>query len=307
MTTIAWIGLGQMGLPMSRNLAAAPGNTVRGFDLNPQAVEAAARNGLVPAASIADAVRGADVVFTMLPKGDHVRSVYFGHDGVLSHAAPGTLLIDSSTIDVAAARQLHTAAATEGFRMVDAPVSGGISGADAGTLAFMIGGSPEDTEAARAVIEPMAGNIIAAGGDGAGQAAKICNNMMLFIALEAAAEGSVLAARLGLDAETFWEIARVSSGDSWAVRTWYPVPGVVPTAAANNGFESTFKATLALKDAGLALMAADDAGIELPAAALVAERLQRLVDEGLGDKDCSLITKYCTPDGVIPGWQPAGV
>ncbi|MEA5154605.1 NAD(P)-binding domain-containing protein, partial [Raineyella sp.] len=140
MTTIAWIGLGQMGLPMSRNLAAAPGNTVRGFDLNPQAVEAAARNGLVPAASIADAVRGADVVFTMLPKGDHVRSVYFGHDGVLSHAAPGTLLIDSSTIDVAAARQLHTAAATEGFRMVDAPVSGGISGADAGTLAFMIGG-----------------------------------------------------------------------------------------------------------------------------------------------------------------------
>ncbi len=307
MTTITWIGLGQMGQPMSRNLAAAPGNTVRGFDVNPQAVEAAARNGLVPTSSIAEAVRGADVVFTMLPKGNHVRSVYFGNDGVLAQAPPGTLLIDSSTIDMATARQLHTAAAEEGFRMVDAPVSGGISGADAGTLAFMLGGSPENIEAARAVIKPMAGNIIAAGGAGAGQAAKICNNMMLFITLQAAAEGSVLAERLGLDAKTFWEIARVSSGDSWALRTWYPVPGIVPTSAANNGFDSTFKATLALKDAGLALMAADEADIDLPAATLVTERLQRLVDEGLGDKDCSLITKYCTPDGVIPGWQPAAV
>lgn len=307
MTTIAWIGLGQMGQPMSRNLAAAPGNTVRGFDVNPQAVEAAARNGLVPTSSIAEAVRGADVVFTMLPKGNHVRSVYFGNDGVLAQAPPGTLLIDSSTIDMATARQLHTAAAEEGFRMVDAPVSGGISGADAGTLTFMLGGSPENIEAARAVIKPMAGNIIAAGGAGAGQAAKICNNMMLFITLQAAAEGSVLAERLGLDAKTFWEIARVSSGDSWALRTWYPVPGIVPTSAANNGFDSTFKATLALKDAGLALMAADEADIDLPAATLVTERLQRLVDEGLGDKDCSLITKYCTPDGVIPGWQPAAV
>jgi 3-hydroxyisobutyrate dehydrogenase len=275
---------------MSANLAKA-GHDVRGFDLNPEAVAAAEAAGVKPVASIAAAVDGADVVFTMLPKGEHARAVYLGEDGVLAHADTRTLLVDSSTIDIASAQALHDAAAAAGFRFVDAPVSGGMSGAKAGTLTFMIGGEAGAVADATEYIRPMAANIIPTGGATTGQAAKICNNLMLFINLASTAEGAVLADRLGLDKQVFWDIASVSSGDSWALRTWYPVAGVVPTAASNNAFAPTFTTELANKDIGLAISAARDTGTPLEIGEHVQTLFQRLIDSGQSGKDCSMIIK----------------
>lgn len=303
MTTITWIGLGHMGNPMSANLVQA-GYDVRGHDVSAAAMAAAAAKGVHTFDTLEEALQGADVVITMLPEGEHARAVYLGDSGVIALAPKDALLVDSSTIDVETAVELHRAAEEAGFRFVDAPVSGGIIGAAAGTLTFMIGGKPDDVEAASRFIEPMSARIVATGEAGTGQAAKIVNNMMLFINLEACAEGAVLADRLGLDPQVFWDIASVSSGNSWALQTWYPVPGIVDSAAANNNFEATFSAVLAAKDAGLALMAGAQTGVDLPAAQLVAERLQQLIDEGLGDKDCSLIAEYAAPDGRIAGWNP---
>jgi 3-hydroxyisobutyrate dehydrogenase len=290
MAVIAWIGLGNMGGSMSVNLAKA-GHEVRGFDLNAEAVAAAAAGGVKPAGSIAEAVGGADVVFTMLPKGEHARAVYLGEDGVLAHADTRTLLVDSSTIDIASAQALHDAAAAAGFRFVDAPVSGGMSGAKAATLTFMIGGEAGAVAEATEYIRPMAANIIPTGGPTTGQAAKICNNLMLFINLASTAEGAVLADRLGLDKQVFWDIASVSSGDSWALRTWYPVAGVVPTAASNNDFAPTFTTELANKDIGLAISAARDTGTPLEIGEHVQQLFQRLIDSGESGKDCSMIIK----------------
>lgn len=290
MAVIAWIGLGNMGGSMSVNLAKA-GHDVRGFDLNAEAVAAAESGGVKPAGSIADAVDGADVVFTMLPKGEHARAVYLGDNGVLAHADTRTLLVDSSTIDIASAQALHDAAAAAGFRFVDAPVSGGMSGAKAATLTFMIGGEAGAVAEATEYIRPMAANIIPTGGATTGQAAKICNNLMLFINLASTAEGAVLADRLGLDKQVFWDIASVSSGDSWALRTWYPVAGVVPTAASNNDFAPTFTTELANKDIGLAISAARDTGTPLEIGEHVQQLFQRLIDAGQSGIDCSAIVK----------------
>ena len=182
MAVVGWIGLGNMGGPMSANMVKA-GHDVRGFDLSPAALDAAEKAGVHTVGSIAEAVDGAEVVFTMLPKGEHARAVYLSEDGVLAHASTSTLLVGSSTIDIESAQALHDAAAAAGFRFVDAPVSGGISGAKAGTLTFMIGGEAGAVRDASAYIEPMAGNIIPTGGATTGQAAKICNNLMLFINL----------------------------------------------------------------------------------------------------------------------------
>lgn len=303
MSTITWIGLGHMGAPMSANLVAA-GHDVRGFDLSEAAMAAAREGGVQTFLSMKEALEGADVVITMLPKGEHSRAVYLGEDGVLALAPKDALLVDSSTIDVATAEELHRAAADAGFAFVDAPVSGGISGAAAGTLTFMIGGEEQHARRAEEIVQPMAGRVVHTGAAGTGQAAKIVNNMMLFICLEACSEGSVLADRLGLDPQVFWEIASVSSGNSWALQTWYPVPGMTDSAAANHNFDATFSATLAAKDIGLALAAGEQTDVNLPAARLVAERFQELIDEGLADKDCSLIAKYAAPDGQIPGWDP---
>jgi len=273
---------------MSANMVAA-GHEVRGFDLSTDAVASAVASGVTAVASIEEAVDGAEVVFTMLPKGEHARAVYLGEDGVLAHADTGTLLVDSSTIDVESAQALHDAAALAGFRFVDAPVSGGMSGATAGTLTFMIGGEDGAVRDATGFIAPMAGNIIATGGATTGQAAKICNNLMLFINLAATAEGAVLADRLGLDKQVFWNIASVSSGDSWALRTWYPVKGVVPTAASNSDFAPTFTTELASKDIGLAIAAARATSTPLEIGEHVAELFQRVIDRGQGGRDCSLI------------------
>lgn len=288
MAVVAWIGLGNMGGPMTANMVKA-GHTVRGFDLSAEALASAVAAGVTAASSIADAVSGADVVFTMLPKGDHVRAVYFGDAGILAHAAKETLLIDSSTIDVESAQAVHDAAAAAGHRFVDAPVSGGMSGAAAATLTFMIGGESGAVADASAYIEPMAGNIIPTGGATTGQAAKICNNLMLFINLASTVEGAVLADRLGLDKQVFWDIASVSSGDSWALRTWYPLAGVVPTSAANNNFAPTFTAELANKDIGLAIAAARSTDTPLEIGEHVQQLFQRLIDQGEGAMDCTKI------------------
>ncbi|WP_422391410.1 3-hydroxyisobutyrate dehydrogenase [Arthrobacter sp. N1] len=290
MATIGWIGLGNMGGPMTANLVRA-GHTVQGFDLSADAVAAAVAEGVTAVEGIAGAVQGADVVFTMLPKGDHARAVYLGEDGVLAHADTSTLLIDSSTIDIESAAALHEAAAERGFRFVDAPVSGGISGAKAATLTFMIGGEDGAVKEATGFIEPMARNIIPTGGATTGQAAKICNNLMLFVNLASTAEGAVLADRLGLDKQVFWDIASVSSGDSWALRTWYPVPGVVDTAASNNDFAPTFTTELANKDIGLAIAAARGTDTPLEIGEHVQQLFQRLIDQGEGGRDCSMIIK----------------
>src|SRR5450830_321823 len=290
MAVVGWIGLGNMGGPMTANMVQA-GHEVRGFDLSAEALQAAAASGVTTVSSIAEAVSGADVVFTMLPRGEHALSVYLGDGGVLACADQTTLLVDSSTIDIESAQKLHDAAGAAGFRFVDAPVSGGMSGAAAGTLTFMIGGEAGAVTEASGFIEPMSANIIPTGGATTGQAAKICNNLMLFINLAATAEGAVLADRLGLDKQVFWDIASVSSGDSWALRTWYPVPGVVSTAASNNGFAPTFTADLANKDIGLAISAARDTGTPLEIGEHVQQLFQRLIDGGQSGTDCSAIVK----------------
>lgn len=304
MTTIAWIGLGHMGAPMTAHLIAA-GHTVRGVDLNPDAAAAAAAHGVQIVASVAEAVAGADAVVTSLPKPEHVRAVFGGEDGVFAHATPAMLLLDTSTVDVETSRWCHDTAAARGLTFVDAPISGGTAGAEAGTLTFMLGGQPDAVERAAQLVAPMAGNVIRCGGDGTGIAAKLANNLMLFINVMAMSEGSQLAERLGLDPKVFWDVASVSSGSSWAVKTWYPVPGVVEGSAADRNFEPTFSVDLARKDCGLAVAAGETTGVRLPAATLALAQLQELVDEGLGGKDCTLVARFTTPDGTLRGYDPA--
>ncbi len=211
MTGIGFIGLGNMGGPMARNLIAA-GHAVAGFDVVAAALDRAVGDGTTAAASLADAAAGRDVVITMLPAGEHVREVYLGGDGVLASAAPGTLLIDCSTIDVATARDVGEAAATRGFEMLDAPVSGGVGGAEAGTLTFMVGGAPAPFERARPLLDVMGGNVFHAGGPGNGQAAKMCNNMILGISMIAVSEAFTLADRVGLEAQTLFDVVSTASG-----------------------------------------------------------------------------------------------
>ncbi|MGO4382708.1 3-hydroxyisobutyrate dehydrogenase [Specibacter sp. RAF43] len=303
MAVVAWIGLGNMGGPMTANMVKA-GHTVKGFDLSAAALAAAVENGVTAVGSVAEAVAGADVVFTMLPKGDHVRAVYFGDAGILANAVTKTLLVDSSTIDIDSAQAVHDAAAAAGFRFVDAPVSGGMSGATAGTLTFMIGGEGGAVSDASEYIKPMAANIIPTGGATTGQAAKICNNLMLFINLASTSEGAVLAERLGLDKKVFWDIASVSSGDSWALRTWYPIAGVVANSAANHDFAPTFTAELANKDINLAIAAARSTDTPLEIGEHVQQLFQRLIDADQGGKDCTMIVSLV--DGTLPSPAVAG-
>lgn len=303
MATIAWIGLGHMGLPMSGHLVRA-GHRVRGVDVDPTAAESAASAGVEIAPTVAAAVDGADAVFTSLPRPEHVRAVYGGPDGILAHAAPGTLLLDTSTVDVETSRWCHDQALALGLAFVDAPISGGTAGAAAHSLTFMLGGEPEAVARATESVAPMAGAVVACGGPTAGIAAKLANNMMLFVNVMAMAEGARLAEQLGLDARTFWDVASASSGSSWAVRTWYPVPGVVETAAANRGFEATFSVDLARKDCALAVAAGEAAGLQLPAARLALAQLDQLVDEGWGGMDCTLVARFPSPDHALRGFDP---
>jgi 3-hydroxyisobutyrate dehydrogenase len=303
MSTIAWIGLGHMGTPMAANLVAG-GHVVRGVDIDPACAAAAAERGVTIAASIAEALAGADACFTSLPMPAHVRAVYDGPDGIWANADRDTLLLDTSTVDVETSRWCHDESVARGFDFVDSPISGGTAGAEAHSLTFMLGGDEDAVERARALVEPMAGSVIACGGATAGIAAKLVNNMMLFIGVMAVAEGSQLAEQLGLDPQVFWSVADVSSGGSWPQHVWYPVPGVVASAAANRNFDATFSVALAHKDCGLAVRAGDAAGMRLPAASLALSQLDELMAEGLGHKDCTLVTKLVAPDGRLRGYEP---
>lgn len=260
MATIAFLGLGHMGGPMAANLIAA-GHTVRGFDPVPAAAQAARDHGAATFDSGPEAVAGADVVITMLPNGDLVKNCYAD---VMPAAAPGALFIDSSTISVDDAREVHRLAGERGFAQLDAPVSGGVKGATAGTLAFMVGGEPEAFERGRAVLEPMAGKIIHCGDSGAGQAAKVCNNMVLAVQQIAIGEAFVLAEHLGLDKQSLFDVITGATGNCWAVQVNCPVPGPVPTSPANNDFQPGFATALMNKDLGLAMAAVRSTGSSAP-------------------------------------------
>ncbi len=286
MTRIAFIGLGNMGGGMAANQAKA-GHEVLAFDLTAAALQRAVAAGCEAALSASAAVKDADAVITMLPAGQHVRAVYANE--ILPNAKPGALLIDCSTIDVESARAVAKDAAAQGFKFADAPVSGGAAGAEAGTLAFMVGCVETDFTAIEAVIAPMASATIRAGDYGAGQAAKICNNMVLGATMIATCEAFALAEKLGLDAERFFEIASKSSGQSWSLTSYCPWPGPVPAAPSNRNYEGGFATAMMLKDLKLAQEAAAKAGAATPLGAQ-AEGLYALFDRlGGGAKDFSAI------------------
>jgi 3-hydroxyisobutyrate dehydrogenase len=267
MTSIAFLGLGNMGGPMSANLLGA-GHTVRGFDPVPSAAATAAEGGVEVFDSAADAVAEADVVITMLPNGDIVKRCYAE---VLPVARAGALFIDSSTISVNDAREVHSQASSHGVSQLDAPVSGGVKGAVAGTLAFMVGGEESAVQRARPVLEPMAGKIIHCGHAGAGQAAKVCNNMVLAVQQIAVGEAFVLAEKLGLSAQSLFDVITGATGNCWAVHTNCPVPGPVPTSPANNDFKPGFATALMNKDLGLAMDAVTSTGSAAPLGTHAAE------------------------------------
>lgn len=281
---IAFIGLGNMGGGMAGNQAKA-GREVAAFDLSAAALDRARENGCGTAASVAEAVRKADVVITMLPAGPHVRKVYA--EEILPNAPKSALLIDCSTIDVESARAVADQARAAGFRFADAPVSGGTAAADAGTLAFMVGCDEADFGEIEQAIGPMARAVIRAGDHGAGQAAKICNNMVLGISMIGVCEAIAMAEKLGLDPERFFEIASKSSGQCWSISNYYPWPGPVETAPSNRGYSGGFATAMMLKDLKLAQQAAAAAGAATPMGAQ-AEGLYALFDRlGYGTKDFS--------------------
>ena len=300
MARIAFIGLGHMGGGMAPNLAKA-GHEVRAFDLVPEAVQHAAEGGCSPAASAADAVKDADVVVTMLPAAKHVRAVF--HDDVAPNAKAGSLLIDCSTIDVASAREVGEGMQAQGFDFVDAPVSGGIAAAAGGSLTFMVGGTDEAFEKARPILEPMAKAVIHAGALGAGQAAKICNNMILGATMAVTCEAFVLAQKLGLDPQVFFDISSKASGQSWSMTSYAPVPGVGPDTPADHDYEGGFAAALMLKDLKLAMEAAKSSGAYTPMGGEAEELFQRFVDRGGGNKDFSAIIKMIDDSWKVPADQ----
>jgi 3-hydroxyisobutyrate dehydrogenase len=290
MTKIAFIGLGNMGGGMCANLVKA-GHTVAAFDLSAEAVASVAEKGARAASSVADAVKDADVVVSMLPAGKHVLTVYFGPDGVKHHAKRGTLLIDCSTIAVADAREAHIQADLSGLILVDAPVSGGVAAAEAGTLTFMVGGTARAFEKAEQVLKGMGKNIFHAGGPGNGQAAKIANNMLLGISMIATCEAFNLAEKLGLDAETFYKISSVSSGQCWSMTSYCPAPGPVPTSPANRDYKPGFAVAMMAKDLHLAADAAYASGAEIRFGEQAEKIYQALCDRGFAGLDFSGVMK----------------
>ncbi len=297
MAKIAFIGLGHMGGGMAPNLATA-GNEVRAFDLSEEALDAAVEKGCSRAASTEEAVRDADVVVTMLPAAQHVLGVYRDH--ILGKAPTTALLIDCSTIDVASARSIEEEASGLGYTMVDAPVSGGIAAAASGNLAFMVGGSDEAFARARPFLDPMAKAVIHAGSAGAGQAAKICNNMILGATMIVTCEAFVMAQKLGLDPKVFHAIASNASGQSWSMSTYTPVPGVGPDTPADHDYEGGFAAALMLKDLKLAMDAAQHAGAYTPIGSEAEQLFQRFVNLGGGSKDFSGIIKMLDDSWKAP-------
>ena len=281
--SIAFIGLGNMGGPMAANLVKA-GFQVTGFDLSASHLDQAKAQGVTSASSAQDAVKAADVVITMLPAGKHVLGVW---QDVLAATKAGALLIDCSTIDVESARAAHTLATGHGLTALDAPVSGGVGGAQGATLTFMCGGASTDFARARPVLEAMGKKIVHCGEAGAGQAAKICNNMILGISMIAVCEGFALAEKLGLSHQALFDVASTSSGQCWSLTTYCPVPGPVPTSPANRDYQPGFATPLMLKDLALSQDAAQSAGAQTPLGAKATELYQRFLDSGASEKDFS--------------------
>lgn len=289
---IGFIGVGHMGLPMCANLVKA-GHAVRAHDVVAASLEAAVAAGATRASSVADCVADAEVVVTMLPSSPHVRSVYGGSTGVIAQAKPGTLLVDSSTIDPLTAREVAFDARARGLPMVDAPVSGGTAGAQAGTLTFMVGGSERDFEAARPLLACMGKNIVHCGASGNGQVAKICNNLMLAVGMIATSEAMTLAARLGMDPKVFAGIVNTSSGRCWSSDTYNPWPGVLEGVPASRGYAGGFGADLMLKDLSLATEAARTAKVPVLMGAVAQQVYQKHSTDGHGGKDfSSVILQY---------------
>ncbi|MEP5361001.1 MAG: 3-hydroxyisobutyrate dehydrogenase [Nitratireductor sp.] len=292
MTTIAFIGLGNMGNPMAANLVKA-GHQVRGYDLVTDNLAVAKENGVTIMANAAAAVKDADVVVTMLPAGKHVIAVY---QDVVPGARAGTLFIDSSTIDVESARKAHAIAEEHGMLSVDAPVSGGTAGAVAGTLTFMAGGADAAFAGAEPILDPMAGRVVHCGGPGAGQAAKICNNMILGISMIGVSEAFVLAEKLGLSHQALFDVASTSSGQCWSITSYCPVPGPVPASPANKDYKPGFAAALMLKDLRLAQEAAAAAGAVTPMGAEAAQLYALFNARGHGGDDFSGIINFLRGD-----------
>jgi 3-hydroxyisobutyrate dehydrogenase len=290
MARIGFIGLGNMGLPMVKNLLAA-GHDVTAFDLVAAARDAAVAAGAQAPGGAAEAVAAAEVVITMLPEGRHVREVYQGPGGVLEAVADGTLLIDSSTIDVATARAVCQAAAARGREMIDAPVSGGVAGAANATLTFMIGGEESAVERARPILEKLGTTLVHTGPSGNGQAAKVCNNMMLAISMIGVAEAFTMAERLGLSAQALFDVASRSSGQSWALTGYCPVPGLVPSSPANRDYQPGFTAAMMAKDLRLAQEAANSVDAPTPLGGQARSLYALLKGRGQGELDFSAIIK----------------
>jgi 3-hydroxyisobutyrate dehydrogenase len=268
MARIGFIGLGNMGVPMAGNLV-KQGHAVKGFDLLAANIAKAEGRGVAKAASAAEAAQDAEVVITMLPAGKDTLAVWSG--GMLKAAQPGTLIVDSSTIDVESAHSAHELAADARMLSLDAPVSGGVGGAEAASLTFMCGGAKDAFEKARPVLEAMGKRIVHCGGAGAGQAAKICNNMMLAVSMIGVSEAFVLAEKLGLSHQALFDVASASSGQCWALTSYCPVPGLVPASPANNNYKAGFASALMLKDLKLAQEAASAAGATTPLGAAAAQ------------------------------------
>ena len=295
MARVAFIGLGNMGGGMAANLA-AKGHDVRAFDLSAEALDKAKAAGCLPVASATEACDGAEAVVTMLPAGKHVESVY--SDSVFGTAPPSAILMDCSTIDVATAKRVGESALTKGLTMVDAPVSGGIAAANAGTLTFMVGGSADGFDRAEPFLAAMGKAVIHAGASGAGQAAKICNNMVLGAEMIATCEAFLLADKLGLDLQRFYDIASVSSGQSWSMTSYCPVPGVGPESPADRDYQGGFAAALMLKDLRLAMEAAAGAQAHTPMGARAAELYEDFVAQGQGGTDFSGIIRRLRDQNV---------
>lgn len=298
MTAIGFIGLGNMGGPMSRNLLKA-GHELKVFDLVPAAIDAAVAAGATAVDSPAAAASGVEAAITMLPAGPHVRDVYLGAGKVIESAAKGTLLIDCTTADVETSRAVAEAAVAAGHDMIDGPVSGGVGGAEAATLTIMAGGPDKAFERAGPILEAMGKNIIHAGGPGNGQAAKMCNNMMLAIQMISVCEGFLLAEKLGLDPQKLFDVSSTASGQCWALTSYCPVPGPVPASPANRDYQAGFTAAMMLKDLKLSQGAAQSFGVSTPLGA-AATALYGLFSRAGGDPtDFSGIIKLLRGEGRI--------
>jgi 3-hydroxyisobutyrate dehydrogenase len=291
MARIGFIGLGNMGLPMAQNLIKA-GHQVEGVDLSTATTDKLRAAGGAVAETAKIAAARADVVITMLPAGQQVREVYLGPGGVIENANEGTLLIDSSTIDVESARFVASAAEQRGLLMIDAPVSGGVTGAQAGSLTFMVGGPTAAFVRARSILELMGKTIVHAGGSGNGQAAKICNNMILGISMIAVSEAFVLAEKIGLDAKTLFDISSKASGQCWSLTSYCPVPGLVPSSPANRDYQAGFTTAMMLKDLQLAQEAARAANVATPLGAEAAALYGLHAGQGNVGEDFSGIIRF---------------